>query len=171
MGEDSPTDSPTSCTHPELSTESVSVTHGFEVAVGSKEPVAKCSEESTGSALAQEGSTPTFVTHVAESQACFGAEQEAPPSPEFIPNQIPAVSEMSQNVHLQPVSALEVKEDAAQNLLDTSSQVSELRSEHDVSRNLIPAAVCLGGIVSFSIALQQPSTLFFIGLLLVLHRL
>lgn len=139
--------------------------------MGSNEPVAKSSEESTGSALAHEGSTSTFVTHVAESQACFRAEQGAPLAPEFISNQTPAVSEMSQNVRLQPVSAFEVKEDAAQNILDTSSEVSELRSGHDVGRNLIPAAVGLGGIVSLSIALQQPSTLFFIGLLLVLHRL
>ncbi|XP_029689370.1 protein phosphatase 1 regulatory subunit 3A isoform X2 [Takifugu rubripes] len=40
-----------------------------------------------------------------------------------------------------------------------------------ISRNLMSSAVFLGGIVSLSIVLQEPSTLFFMGLLLVLQRL
>ncbi|GAA6216553.1 protein phosphatase 1 regulatory subunit 3F isoform X1 [Lates japonicus] len=162
-----------------------SVTQGFEreVALGSIELVAGLSEGFTGSAAAQcEGSTPTLLSPVAESLASLGAEGEAPPSPELTENASVStgVTEASQNFSApQSVSAWEEKEDAPQispdtlleNLSNTLSEASEPQSEHDVNRNLMPSVIFLSGVVSLSIVMQEPSALFFIGLLLVLHRL
>lgn len=185
-GEDGLTDSPAG--HPclELLAECVSapsVTHGFEreVAVGLSELVAGLPKGSTGSAAHHEGSAPALLSPVAESQASLGAEGEAPPSPELAenPSVSTGVTEVSQNLSPQSVSAWEEREDAAQispdtlleNPPNTLSEVSELQSEHDVNRNLMPSIAFLSGVVSVSIVLQEPSALFFIGLLLVLHRL
>lgn len=185
-GEDGSTDSPAS--HPclDLPAERGSaptVTQGFEreVPVGLRELVAGLSEGSTGSAALPEGSMPVLVSPVAEIQASLGAEGEAPPSPELTetPSVSTGVTEVSQNLALQSVSAWEEEEDSAQispdtlleNLPNTPSEVSELQPEHDVNRNLMPSIVFLSGVVSLSIVLQEPSALFFIGLLLVLHRL
>ncbi|XP_044067375.1 protein phosphatase 1 regulatory subunit 3A isoform X2 [Siniperca chuatsi] len=187
-GEDGLTDSPD--THPclELPADCVSapsVTQGFEreAAVGLSTFVAGLSEGSTRSAAHYEDSTPALLSPVAESQASLGAEGEAPPSPELTenPSTSTGVTEVSQNLAVQSVSAWEDKEDAPQispdtlleNLPNTSSEVSELQCDvmHDVSRNLMPSIVFLSGVVSLSIVLQEPSALFVIGLLLVLHRL
>lgn len=47
----------------------------------------------------------------------------------------------------------------------------ELQPECDAASNLMLCAVCLSGIVSLSVVVQQPSALLFIGLLLVMCRL
>lgn len=80
----------------------------------------------------------------------------------------PFVSEPSQNPRDQAVSETE---DAPLNPENSPTEAPELRAEPDISRNLMSSAVLLGGIVSLSIVLQEPSTLFFMGLLLVLQRL
>ncbi|XP_026189464.1 protein phosphatase 1 regulatory subunit 3A isoform X2 [Mastacembelus armatus] len=161
-----------------------SVTQGYEreVAVGSNEIVAGLWEGSTGFAAQYEGSVPALSSPVAESQASAGAEGEAPPSPELTENSSVStgVTEVSQNPALQSVSPLEEKEDAPQispdtlleNLPDTLSEVSQPQPqpEHGVNRNLMPAIIFLSGVVSISIVMQEPSNLFFIGLLLVLHH-
>lgn len=185
-GEDGSTDSPAGRSCLELPAECVSalsVTQGFErdVAGGLSELVAGLSEGSTGSSAHHEGYTPALLSPVAESQASLGAEGEAPPSPELAenPSVSTGVTEVSQNLSPQSVSAWEEREDAPQispdtlleNPPSTLSEVSELQSERDVNRNLMPSIVFLSGVVSASIVLQEPSALFFIGLLLVLHRL
>lgn len=161
--------------HLELHSECVSApseTQGFEqeVAVGLSELVAGLSEGSTRSAANHESSTPALLSP--ESEASLGAEGEPPPSPELTEN-------ASQNLAPQSASDWEEKEDAPQispdtlleNLPNTLSEGAELQSEHDASRNLMPSIIFLSGVVSLSIVLQEPSALFFIGLLLVLHRL
>lgn len=182
--EDGSTDCPTGHPRLEPSADHVSapsVTHGFEVAVGLSELAAELSDDSTRSAVHHEGSAPALLSLVAESQASLGAEGEAPLSPELTENPTvsPGVTEASQNRALRSVSAWEAKQDAPQispdalleNLPNASSEVSELQPECDINRNLMPSVVFLSGLVSLSIVLQEPSTLFIIGLLLVLHRL
>ncbi|XP_037628811.1 protein phosphatase 1 regulatory subunit 3A isoform X2 [Sebastes umbrosus] len=170
-GEDGSTDSPVGRPCLELPAECVSapsVTPGSEreVAVGLNELVAGLSEGSTRSAANHEGSTPS--SPVAESESSLGAEVEAPPSPERTEN-------ASQNVALQSASAWEEKEDAPQicpdTLLENLPNTEELQAEHDANRYLMPSIIFLSGVVSLSIVLQEPSALFFIGLLLVLRRL
>lgn len=185
-GEDRSTDSPASRPCLELPAECVSapsVAEGFEreVAVGLSELVAGLIESSTRSAAHHEDGPPALSPPVAESQASLGAEGEAPPSPELTenPSVSTGVTEVSQNVAPHSASAWEEKEDAPQispdTLLEsppnTLSEVSELQSELDVSRNLMPSIVFLSGVVSLSIVLQEPTALFLIGLILVLHRL
>ncbi|XP_028437635.1 protein phosphatase 1 regulatory subunit 3A isoform X2 [Perca flavescens] len=175
-GEDGSPDSPDSRPCLESPAEGASaprVTQGSEreVALGSSELGAGLSEGSTRSAADPEGSTPALVFPVAEGQASLGAEGEAPASPEPTENG-------SQNV-AQSASAWEEKEDAPQippdtllkNLPNTLSEVCELQSQHDANRILKPSIIFLSGVVSLSIVLQEPSALFIIGLLLVLHRL
>lgn len=147
-----------------------SVTFDLEVAEGMSEPTAGWLEDSSRFARHHEGSTATVVFPVAEGQAWLGSESESPASPEVADNQTlsPDVSELSQSSHEQDVSETE---DASQNPLNSSMEDSELQAEPDISRNLMSSAVFLGGIVSLSIVLQEPSSLFFIGLLLVLRRL
>ncbi|KAM9350859.1 uncharacterized protein ABDE67_008156 [Symphorus nematophorus] len=187
-GEDGSTEDPAGRPCLELPAECISapsVTQGYEreVAEGLSEVVAGLSEGSSRSAAAHhEGSMPALSSPVAESQVSLGAEGEAPPSPELAenPSVSTGVTEVSQNsALLQSVSAWGEEEDAAQispdtlleNLPNTQSEVSELQSEHDVNRNLMPSVVFLSGVVSLSIVLQEPSALFLIGLLMVLHRL
>lgn len=92
------------------------------------------------------------------------------PTPETADNQTPSpdASDLSQS--WRDPDVLETEE-ASQNRPTSSTGVSELQAEPDISRNLMSSAVFLGGVVSLSIVLQEPSTLFFIGLLLVLRRL
>lgn len=185
-GEDGSTDSPASRPRLEMPAECAStpsVTQGFEreVAVGLSEPDAGLSDGSTRSAAHPEGSIPALPPLSAESQASLGAEGDAPPSPELTenPSVSPGVTEVSQVLALQSVSAREEEQEAPQispdalleNLPNTLSEVSELQSEYNVSRSLMPSAVFLSGVVSLSIVLQEPSALFVIGLLLVLRRL
>ncbi|KAF3697178.1 Protein phosphatase 1 regulatory subunit 3A [Channa argus] len=160
------------------------VTEGFEqqVAMGSSEGVADLSEGFTRSAAQHEGSRPPLLSSVAESQECLEAESEAPASPEVTANAAAStgVTELSQNLTPQSASAREEEEDAPQispdtlleNLPNTLSEASDSQPEHDINRNLIqPSIMFLSGVVSLSIMMQEPSTLFFIGLLLVLNRL
>lgn len=102
--------------------------------------------------------------------ACVGSEGETLESPEIADDQTlsPFVSDPSQNSH-DPDSP--GTEDAPRNPPNSPPEAPELRAAADVSRNLMSSAAVLGGIVSLSIVLQEPSTLFFIGLLLVLRRL
>nr|XP_046252601.1 protein phosphatase 1 regulatory subunit 3A isoform X2 [Scatophagus argus] len=184
--EDVATDSSTSRPSLEQPAEFVSappMTQGFEreVAEGLSELVTGLSEGSTRSAANHESGRPALLPPVADSQASLGGEGEAPPSPELTetPSVSPGVTEVSQNVALQSVSAWEEKEDAPQistdafseNPPNTLSEVSALQSEHDVNRNLMPSVVFLSGVVSLSIVLQEPSALFLIGLLFVLRHL
>lgn len=128
-----------------------------------------------------EGGSSALRPLATEAEASRGAENEAPPSPELTENS-PAstgVTEESQSLAPQPASPREEKENAPHispgTLIETApniqSDISEAQSEHDISRDLVPTAAFMSGIVSLSIVLQEPSTLFFIGLLLVLHRL
>lgn len=144
-----------------------SVTFDLEVAEGMSQPTAGWPEDSTRSARHHEGSLARVVFAVAEGQTRLGSEGQ---TPETADSQTlsPDVSDLSQSSHDQDVSKTE---DASQNPLNSSTEVSELQAEPDLSRNLMSSAVFLGGIVSLSIVLQEPSTLFFIGLLLVLRRL
>ncbi len=180
-GRDGSTDSTAGHLCLELPAEHVSapsVTQGFE-----REVAAGISEGSTSSAAHPEGSTPALLSPVAESQASPETKGEAQPSPEL--PQSPSVStgstevtEVSQSSALQSDLAWEEKEDAPQISPDTllenlpnTSDVSELQSERDANRNLMPSVIFLSSVVSLSIVLQEPSTLFFIGLLFVLNRL
>nr|XP_020467474.1 protein phosphatase 1 regulatory subunit 3A-like isoform X2 [Monopterus albus] len=115
-----------------------------------------------------------------ESQAFLGEAGEVPPSPEITEKILGSagVIEQTRNLALHSVSTQEDKEDAPQispdtleNLPDTSSDISEPQPEHSITRSLMPSIIFLSGVVSLSIVMQEPSTLFFIGLLLVLHRL
>lgn len=182
--EDGSTDSPSSRPLLEPSAKcasATSVTHGFEVAAGSSEYVAGFSDNSPRSALHPVGIAAALSSHVAESQASLGGENEAPASPESTesPAVSPGVTEASQNTALQSVSAWEAKQDPPQispetlleDLPNSSSEDSELQPEHDVDRNLMPCVVFLSGIISLSVVYQEPSALFLIGLLLVLRRL
>lgn len=161
-----------------------SVAEGFEreVAVELSELVAGLSEVSSRSAADDEGSTLALLSPVEESQASLGAEGDALPSPELTekPSLSTGVTEVSQNLPLQSVSAREETEDAAQispdtlseNLPNTLSEASEFQPEDVINRSLIqPSVIFLTGVVSLSIVMQEPRTLFFIGLLLVLNRL
>ncbi|KAM6928899.1 uncharacterized protein PEZ65_008265 isoform 2-T2 [Lycodopsis pacificus] len=177
-GEDGSTDSPVIRPRLELPAECVAspaVTQGFEreVAVGLSELVAGLSEGSTRSAANDEGSTAELLSPVAESEASLGEEGETPPPPELTEN-------VGQSVARRSSSAWEEKEDAPQSSPDTLllfenppntlSEGSEIQSEHDANRNLMPSVVFLSAVVSLSVVLQEPSALFIIGLLLVLHR-
>lgn len=180
--------SESSASHPclELPAERVSppsVTEGFEreVAVGLSELVAGLSKGSSRSAAHHEGSMPALLSPVAESQA-EAPRGEAPPSPEPTENTSVSagVTEVSQSLSLQSVSGREETEDAPQiftstlleNTPNTLSDASEPQPEHDINSSLIqPSIMFLTGVVSLSIVMQEPSTLFFIGLLLVLNRL
>lgn len=185
-GEDGLTDSPAGRPCLELPAQCVSarrVTRGFdrEVAAGLSELVAGLSQGSNESAAHHEGGTPALSSPVAETHASKGAEGEAPPLPELTENCSPStgVTEVSRILAPRSVSAREEKEDAAQispdtlleNLPNTLSEVSELQSEQDANRSLMPSAVFLSGVVSLSVVLQEPRALFFIGLLFVLHHL
>ncbi|XP_068567731.1 uncharacterized protein [Cebidichthys violaceus] len=177
-GEDGSTDSPVGHPRLELPAESVAsptATRGFEreVAVGLSELVAGLSEGSTGSAANDEGGTAELLSPVAESEASLGAEGETPPPPELAEN-------VGQKLALQSSSAWEEKEDAPQISPDTLllfenppnalSEGSEIQSERDANRTLMPPVIFLSAVVSLSVVLQEPSALFIMGLLLVLHR-
>lgn len=151
-------------------TSAPSVTLDPEVAEGMSQPTVGWPEDSTGSARHPEGSVAPVVFPEAEGQTRLGSEGETPASPEGAENQSlsPDVSAPGQGSHGRDVSGTE---DASRNPLNSPAEVSELRAEPDIGRNLVSSAVFLGGIVSLSIVLQEPSSLFFIGLLLVLRRL
>nr|XP_019951774.1 PREDICTED: protein phosphatase 1 regulatory subunit 3A-like isoform X1 [Paralichthys olivaceus] len=183
-GEDRSTESTASRPLLELAAARVSApsaARGFEreVAQGLSELAAGLTESSTTSVAHCEDGTPAFTYPVAESQAALRAEGEAPPSPELTANApvSTVVTEANENPAPPPASVCKEKEDAPQispdtsveNLSKTLSEASEPLSA--VNRNLMPSIVFLSGIVSLSIVMQEPSALFFIGLLLVLHRL
>ncbi|KAK2851736.1 hypothetical protein Q5P01_008012 [Channa striata] len=187
-GGDGSTESSASRPCLELPDERVSApwaTEGFEreAAVGLSERVAGLSEGFSSSAAVHEGGRAPLLSPVAESRACLEAESEAPSSPEVAANAAASagVTEVSQcSLTLQSVSAREEVGDPPrispdtllENLPNTLSEASEPQPEHDINRNLIqPSIMFLSGVVSLSIVMQEPSTLFFIGLLLVLNRL
>ncbi|XP_035016216.1 protein phosphatase 1 regulatory subunit 3A isoform X1 [Hippoglossus stenolepis] len=181
-GEDRSTESPASRPRLQLAAAPVSApgaTQRFEreAALGLSEPAAGLTEGSTRSAAHCEDGT--LPSPVAESQAALGAEGEAPPSPELTENapKTTGVTEACENSAPPPAWACGEKGDAPQispdtsveNLSNTLSEASEHQSA--IHRNLMPSIVFLSGVVSLSIVMQEPSALFFIGLLLVLHRL
>ncbi|XP_034393172.1 protein phosphatase 1 regulatory subunit 3A isoform X2 [Cyclopterus lumpus] len=169
-GEDGMTDGPVSHRCLELPPECAApptATRGSEreVAAGLSKLVAGLSEGCTRSAENDEGSAAELVSPVAEGEASLGAEGETPAPPELTENVGPDSA-------CQSSSAWEGKEDAPQispdallseNLPNTLSEVSEIR-------NLMPSIVFLSAVVSLSVVLQEPSALFIIGLVLVLHR-
>ncbi|XP_061591211.1 protein phosphatase 1 regulatory subunit 3A isoform X2 [Cololabis saira] len=125
------------------------------------------------------GSTPSPVSPVAETQASLGGESQAPSSPELTSVNTDS-TKVSHNVDPSPsVSALDEREHAScispgtsvESAPSTPSEVSEPQSELDASANLMPGVYFLSGVVSLSIMMQEPSTLFLIGLLMVLRRL
>lgn len=159
-----------------------SVTHGVEVAAEPGECVAEFSADSPGSALHHEGAAAALSSDVAESRASPGADDRAPASPE--PTEHPAeerpgVAGASQNTALQPGPAREatpvppqvLPEILAEDLPTWSPLDCELQPERDAGANLMLCAVFLSGIVSLSVVFQEPSALFFIGVLLVMRRL
>lgn len=149
--------SPTPTSHARAS--APSVTFDPEVAEGMNEPMSEPTagwlEDSTRPAGRHEGSI------AAEGQTRPGSEGQTAASPKAADEQT-----LSQSSPDQDASGTE---GASQSPPDSSMELSELQP--DVSRNLMSSAVFLGGIVSLSVVLQEPSTLFFIGLLLVLRRL
>lgn len=182
-GEDGSTKKPHGRPCLELPAECVSspsVTQGFErdIAVGLSELFEGLSEGSSRSAAHHEGSMSALLSPVAETPAYLGAEGENPPSPELTSVNT-GITEVNQNEAFQSVSAGEEKEDAPYispdallaNAPSTLSEVSAPQSAHDVNTSLMPSIIFLSGVVSLSIVLQEPSALFFIGLLLVLCRL
>ncbi|XP_035500813.2 uncharacterized protein si:ch211-167b20.8 isoform X4 [Scophthalmus maximus] len=101
-------------------------------------------------AASSDGSTGSPGAETQTSQ--LGAGGEASPSP--------ALTEARHNsddeaAHFSPDTSLE-------NLSTDSSEAN---------RNLMSSVVFLSGVVSLSVVMQEPSALFLIGLLLVLHRL
>lgn len=176
-GEDESTNSPASPPCPELPAYSETQGSELDVSLGLSKPEG-LSEGSATSAAHREDNTPALSSPVVVSQE---EEGEAPPSPELTenPSVSTGVTEVSRTSVPQSVSAWEEEKDAPQtspdtlleNPANTMPEVSELQSEPDVSRNLMPPVVFLSGVVSLSIVLQNPSALFVIGLLAVLHRL
>ncbi|XP_029362392.1 protein phosphatase 1 regulatory subunit 3F isoform X2 [Echeneis naucrates] len=178
------TESPASSLRPEpapasLSAPSVTRDVEQEVAPGLSELAAGPSEGfSRSAAHCENSSAPVLMSPAAETQ---GAKDEAPPSPD-LPESTSVntgVTVGSQNDAPHSTSAWEEKKEAAQisphtlleNLSSTLPEASEPPSEHDVSRNLMPSIIFLSGVVSLSIVMQEPTALFVMGLLLVLHRL
>lgn len=142
-------------THPEPTSPAPCVTFDPGVAEGVNQPTAGCPEGPTSPASHHESSLATIETWLR-------SEGETPENQTLSPD----VSNRSQSSPGQDVSETE---DASQNPLNSSPEASELQRELDIS--LVSSAVLLGGIVSVCIVLQEPSTLFCIGLLLVLQRL
>ncbi|CAB1421607.1 unnamed protein product [Pleuronectes platessa] len=148
-----------------------------EAALGFSGLAPGLAEGSTRSAARREDGT--LTSPLAEGQAALGAEGEAPPSPELTETtpETTGVAEACENSAPPPAWACREKGDAPQippdtsgeNLSNTLSEASEQQSA--LNRNLMPSIVFLSGVVSLSIVMQEPSALFFIGLLLVLHRL
>lgn len=139
------------------------------------------SKSPTEPAAHHEGSTSTPWSLSAETEASLGAEDDAPPSPaltemtpvsagvteesqSFAPQSASPRGEEENSPHISPGALIETAP-------NVQSDASEAQSEHDISRDLMPTAVFMSGVMSLSIVLQEPSALFFIGLLLVLHRL
>ncbi|TNM86751.1 hypothetical protein fugu_006981 [Takifugu bimaculatus] len=152
---------PTGC----ACTSAPSVTFDLEVAEGASGPSAAWPDAS-----ARRGDA--AASPVAEDLARAGSEGETLVTPDVADYQTlsPFASDPSQNPRDQAVSETK-REDAPLNPANSTTEASELQAEPDISRNLMSSAVFLGGIVSLSIVLQEPSTLFFMGLLLVLQRL
>ncbi|XP_056280035.1 uncharacterized protein si:ch211-167b20.8 isoform X2 [Pseudoliparis swirei] len=136
-----------------------------EVAVGLSEPAAGLSEGSTGSAANDEGSAAELLSPVAESEASLGAEGETPAPPELRENVGPNSARQSSFAWEGKKDAAPISPDAllSENLPNTPSEGSEIR-------NLMPSIVFLSAVVSLSVVLQEPSALFIIGLVWVLHR-
>ncbi|XP_068453148.1 protein phosphatase 1 regulatory subunit 3F-like isoform X2 [Clinocottus analis] len=176
-GEDGSTGSPVGG-HPRLEPPaergaSPTATPGFEreVAVGLSDPGAGLSEGSSGSAANDEGGeAEPPPSPAAESEASLGAEGETPAPPERAENV------GTRHSAPQSSSAREEKEDAPQISPDTlsfeslPSEGSGIRSERDANRDLMPSIIFLSAVVSLSVVWQEPSALFIIGLVLVLHR-
>lgn len=149
------------------------MTHGVEVAAEPGECVAEFSADSPGSALHHEGAAAALSSDVADGRA------PASPEPTGLPAERPGVAEASQNTALQPGPAGEATpvptqvppEMLSEDLPNWSSLDGELQPERHAGANLMLCAVFLSGIVSLSVVFQEPSALFFIGVLLVMRRL
>lgn len=175
------TDSPAGRPRLELPAECVStpgVTQSCEreVAVGLSECDATISKGSVRSSAHHGGSTPARLSPAAEAQPRLGAGGEAPRSPEL--SESAGVTEVRQNLAVQSASASgEEEEEALQISPDTFAEnlpnpLSEAEPQSDhVNRTLMPSIIALSGAVSLCVVLEEPSALFLIGLLLVLHHL
>lgn len=159
---------------------SPSGTEGFQtdVAAELREHPGRLPEVSMKSEAHRVGSTAQPLSPVAGTAAPVEAESEPQPLPELPVN--PSVnprptSEVSQDTAPQRVSASRENDDASRNSSSDNSpdrlDLSEPWSELDINRNLMPCVFFLSGVVSLSVVMQEPSALFIIGLLLVLHRL
>lgn len=142
-------------THPEPTSPAPSLTFDPGVVEGVNQPTAGCPEGPTSPASHHESSLATGETRPP-------SEGETPENQTLSPD----VSNPNQSCPGQDVSETE---DASQSPLNSSPQASELQTELD--NGLVSSAVLLGGLVSVCIVLQEPSSLFCIGLLLVLQRL
>ncbi|KAF6721158.1 hypothetical protein FQA47_021434 [Oryzias melastigma] len=119
------------------------------------------------------------LSSMADSRVSVGAEENASTLLEFTEN--PSVNtgltEVSSNKAALSVSAWEEKEGGPCIYSKTTpksepliqAEVSGLLSES--AMNLMPCIFFLSGVVSFSVVMQTPTALFFIGLFLVLHHL
>lgn len=156
---------------------SPSGTGGFEteVAMGSSEPPGRLSEASTKSEAHHDDKTPEPLSPVAETVetvAPIGAEDEAPPELTETPIANTNTTEVSQDTAPQCVSARGEHGDVPQNtLLDDPPLRGVSESEDDANGNLTPCVFFLSGVVCLFVVMQEPSALFFIGLLLVLRCL
>ncbi|KAM4572102.1 uncharacterized protein V3H82_011587 isoform 1-T1 [Fundulus diaphanus] len=145
-----------------------------EAAVGLNELEEGFSEVSTTPAAHHADRPPEGETH-----GPVEAEDEGPLSPELAESPSVNITEVSQDVAPQSLSAWNDKEEPACIPLHTSlenapsvlSDVSEVMFADDFSNNLMPCVFFLTAVVSLSLMMQAPSALFFIGLLLVLHGL
>lgn len=146
-----------------LCTSAPSVTFDLEVAEGAGGPSAAWPDDSAGRADGSAAASP-----VAGGPARAGSGSLVTPDVADDQTLSPFASDPSQNPRDQAVSETE---DAPLDPAHWTTEASELQAEPDISRNLMSSAVFLGGIVSLSIVLQEPTTLFFMGLLLVLRRL
>lgn len=160
-GEDESTDGTVDRPCLELPPECVSAPSATqqEVAVGMSELSAG---RYTRSAEHHEGSSTEIVSLEAESdESLREADGEDPPAPEL--------SEAFQSTWEETEDAPETPPDA---LLENppNTEVPKLHTGRDANINLMPSVVFLSGVVSLSVVLQEPTALFIIGLLLVLHQ-
>ncbi|KAF3861006.1 hypothetical protein F7725_001261 [Dissostichus mawsoni] len=125
-------------------------------------PSATQQEVAVGISDLSAGVTPDLQRITKKETSLREAEGEDPPSPE-----------LSENVAFQSTwEEMEDPETSPDALLENppNTEVPKLHTEHDANINLMPCVVFLSGVVSLSMVLQEPTALFIIGLLLVLHQ-
>uniref|UniRef100_A0A1A7XQD3 Protein phosphatase 1, regulatory subunit 3A n=1 Tax=Iconisemion striatum TaxID=60296 RepID=A0A1A7XQD3_9TELE len=125
---------------------------------------------STLSAAHHTNSTHKPLSLAERTEVHMGAE---PPLTELTesPSMNTRITAVSRDTAPQYISPREGEDRIHQDSVAENMPNTELGSEYDINMNLMPCVFFLSGVVSLSVVMQQPSALFFIGLLLVLHRL